>query len=1105
MARRLGYADAARLLGGGESPLINALDKATGGLMLGLSIAIPGVLSWFDAKAEFIRLSHELIRGVSERRSGLSRYDRTQRFEAAHTVIVVVAFFEAIEAAALPFQFAELELTPAEQLTIATGTAMTDPLRDLFAATPPVPLAHVGQDSMLRALENFYDDMCEDVRDFIRGLAVTDLMSAGAQRRFLGQLDSCVDPAIRRYSELLRQLAVEFPEVGFWVNLGEHAATRTEVRALGTGLSRLEEALARSSAGHAPDTRRRGLASAYRAELDLPVVSGGEVPDGLRVPTLGAAYLAPRFRVGDLFGSEKPNDEGWWAGREVRDDLDEFLVGHLTSSVALDAPLLVLGQPGSGKSVLTKVLAARLPAADFLPVRVPLREVHAAADLQEQVEQAIRKATGERLEWPTLAASAGDALPVVLLDGFDELLQAVGVSHTDYLQKVAEFQRREAVQGRPIAVVVTSRTAVADRAYAPSGTVVLRLEPFDKPRIEAWLRIWNDANAAPFKAAGVAPLSAEVVLAQRALAEQPLLLLMLAIYDADGNALQKLGAGIGQYELYERLLTTFARREIQKHRQGLSDAALAHAVEEELRTLSVVGFAMHNRGTLWITEEQLEADLPALFGIPRAPAAGTDMRVPLRAAELMIGRFFFVHRAGATTGTDDRRETYEFLHATFGEFLVARLTCQVLHDMAAREQVTMTSLAAAPVDDDLLHALLSYSPLTFSTAIPGFIEERLAMGGQDEVARLTTRLYKAAGEAPAARRFGGYRPQRLRDAARFAAYSANLLLLTLCATREVFYSDLCAGTDDVVDAWRRQTLLWRSQLPVDPWVGLVSVIRVERGWSEGTRSIRLTWGTAHFDYPPTDLNWTYNLPPDPNREGHGFADSGDAPEAFLYRANFECERVDDVIGHAIEPLARTLGSSMNTFAAGRPDITSSAAHVLLDAWLAPTRRPDPGERREVYERVVRAAANEWPQWNHQERVAFASLVLDLLATDDQVPPVLAAELMKNLINARGIDFALELPNRFVKCLLLFLGRDRETDQLLRAVLEEVLEESLAESADPHLAVEAIIRCHELGLPIFGKGTPAWTQPAVERTLAKRPDLTRRWTALNIETATAPPS
>jgi ABC-type multidrug transport system ATPase subunit len=64
------------------------------------------------------------------------------------------------------------------------------------------------------------------------------------------------------------------------------------------------------------------------------------------------------------------------------------------------APMLLLGRPGSGKSVLARLLAGRLPPNDFMPVLVELRSVYAGADVQEQIEQAIRADTGERVDWP---------------------------------------------------------------------------------------------------------------------------------------------------------------------------------------------------------------------------------------------------------------------------------------------------------------------------------------------------------------------------------------------------------------------------------------------------------------------------------------------------------------------------------------------------------------------------------------------------------------------------------------------------------------------------------------------------------------------------------
>src|SRR5262249_37824397 len=149
----------------------------------------------------------------------------------------------------------------------------------------------------------------------------------------------------------------------------------------------------------------------------------------------------------------------------------------------------------------------------------------------------VRSATGESLTWPELARSAGDALPVVLLDGFDELLQTTGVSQSDYLERVETFQRREADLGHPVAVLVTSRTAVADRARPARDMVTVRLEPFGTTQITRWCTVWNAANAEWLRSRNLLPLSTASLQAHRELACQPLLLLMLALYDADGNAL----------------------------------------------------------------------------------------------------------------------------------------------------------------------------------------------------------------------------------------------------------------------------------------------------------------------------------------------------------------------------------------------------------------------------------------------------------------------------------------------------------------------------------------------------------------------------------------
>ncbi|MEU4779938.1 hypothetical protein [Micromonospora sp. NPDC023633] len=1062
MPDALSYADAVRLLGGEKSRVVDWFDKLTGGALLAAAVPVPAVLGIFDAKAEFVRLGHEMVAQIGERRSGLSRYGRTQRLEAAHAVIAVTAFFEALNEIDLPIDIGRAQITKAEQLRLAGATTIDVRflVESYFTTVAPVPGPHLPYPALQQAVKVFHERLATQLVHFLGALHVWEAAHEGLWQRTERALRNSPDVAAKRYRDLLIRLAADFPEVAFWLGLHEHEATRNEVRLLAVGLAELREALAAISTGGPPDARRAGLARSYAGLLDAPIVDSGEVPPGLRVPTLGEAYVAPPYRVAALGVDARPSDEAWWNGQDVREDLSRFLTGHLTSPGATRAPLLVLGQPGSGKSVLTRVVAAHLPAADFLVVRVVLRDVHAAGDLQDQIEQAIRDDTGERIDWPALARSAGDALPVVLLDGFDELLQATGVSQTDYLRRVAAFQRREADQDRPVAVLVTSRTSVADRAQPPPGTVAVRLEPFDDARVGAWVETWNRVNAAAFPALGVRPLDRATVLSHRELAEQPLLLLMLALYDVEGNALRHAGE-LRRGELYERLLRRFARREVVKQRAGLPERELHRAVEEELRRLAVVAFAMFNRGAQWVTSTELDADLAALplGGVPPAERAG--LRTPLAAAEVVLGRFFFIHRSRASPD-EGRRETYEFLHATFGEHLVARLTAQVVDDLVARDAAASLSWGGEPVDDDLLHALLSYAVLSTRTTVLAFLGEWLA--GQDAAHRaawasLLLRLFRAVPYAAGARRFDDYRPRRLRVPARYATYGANLLLLALAAGGSVTGRELFPEAVDPVDEWRAQVGLWRAQLGPGEWDSLSDLLALERLGDGVDRDVRI-WCDDRFAAPPDlDVRWSLGLPPERAR-------SNGLPRELLARlrrtAHLTCDADAAVVVHALEPMFDKLPTALAAFHEVGGSAPTSAARVLLDAWLLPLRPASRQEREGVYLRGVRLVGGLTgvvPDW---DRAAFLRLLLDRLAQDREASAGLVAGVLAEcdtgLLRDREVSAAL------VRCVRATLGAGEESDLALAQTVDHVFDAQLpAEERLDDVGAEVLARLHEHGV------------------------------------------
>ncbi|MEV0995117.1 hypothetical protein [Nonomuraea sp. NPDC050202] len=834
MRQILTYHDAVVLLGG-PSRITNLLDRASSLALFGMQ-----AVDLFDARAEAVRLGDAFIRTLRDKVKGLSRYDATQRLVAAHSVIVATAYLEAL---------AEVdvlrELTPEDQRRITQTDGHPIRIVPLPLPTPAHPYEYV-----LGELETLYRTVFTDpLLSFVQGLAVWDTWDETTRSRLFDEVPA---RALLRYEELFRRLAAEFPEVACWSDRIDHQATRAE---LSRGLAGIHEQLARIPSSRTLSDRLAALIRSNKAALKRPIVSSARMPAGMAIPTLDEGYVNPGYRL--MSGAHRSIAlEEDWARLPHRRDLDAFLSGHLTLPQATEAPLLVLGQPGAGKSVLTRMLAARLPATEFLPLRVELRGVPADADVLAQIEHGIRAALDEQMSWPEFAYAAEGALPVVMLDGFDELLQATGVNQTDYLERVAQFQRDQAEKERALAVVVTSRIAVADRARLPEGSYVIRLEPFGDDQIRRWVTTWNDANHEYFLGRGLLPLPLDRVLAVPKLGEQPLLLLMLALYDADANALRHLREDLHEAELYERLLHDFAVREVGKSRPHLADDDLGQAVEDELRRLSITAFAMFNRGLQWIAEQDLDADLRALR--PQEAHRPRGLRRPLSPAEGVIGGFFFIHTTQALRD-EQRLKTYEFLHATFGEYLVARMVVRELVEMA--EELAFAESRRRPVraSDDLLQALLSFAALSVRAPTVDFLKHGIAGQVPGNRRALLTRhlceLFAQSLQAGPGAAYDAYQPVRAELTARCAAYSVNLMLLAVLSSDEPLSGAELFDVEQPEHAnerWRRIARLWHSQLSRAEWDSLMRTIWVRHFLRNETRVLQLEFNRN----PPYDLRET---------------------------------------------------------------------------------------------------------------------------------------------------------------------------------------------------------------------------------------------------------
>ncbi|WFE63549.1 hypothetical protein [Micromonospora sp. WMMD714] len=814
MAPALTYQGALRLLGRHDSKALTLLDGLLGGVILAAGPAAFGgaqaaAFLWgaVDQKNEVVRLLRGLVAAGVGRLSGASGRDRFELLQAAHTAIVGAALFEAWEARLGPV-WAELEVTREERIRLLTDRHGDDLVQVLARSEIPMPSGFAGRSE----LKPYLSRAVTAGQSFFAGLA------GGERRTWLAApdlADEVIGDALDRYRALYLQLATDVREFLIWAILAGQDSLRADLaRQAGeqsAGLARLTALLTPAEPGPAPAGQSVLVHQANLAVLRRPPIAADTLRymEGLRFPSIDEGYVTPHYRRAVRGRDDNIADDNWWNQHPVSHDLDTFLAGHLMSPAAARSPLLVLGDPGSGKSTLTKVLAARLPADRYMVVRVPLREVTADQRVRVQVQEALDDLLNGRAQWNVLADESRTLVRVVIFDGLDELIQSVGVGR-NYLREVQEFQEVEAAAGSPVCAVVTSRTLVTGRMWVPPGCLAIKLADFDDDQVGAWLTGWHTANAGGH---GIRLPSADAVRSLTDLARQPLLLLLIALYAADPNS-PDLRGDTSAVDLYDRLIDNFIRREVDKDGQ-IARADLPREIARRRWQLGVAALAMFNRRRTFVLDGELEADLAGL-GVPVAAGGGHEV----------IGQFFFVHAASAKVPDYiKRRESYEFLHSTFGEYLVASAVLDEVREIATAVEPAARRVRSAPrLDDGVLHALLSFRALAAEPRVLGFLRsvaEALPDPERSAVQGVLARLLAQARRRTISVEFERYQPEQLDPVRARAAYTANLVTL-LCCLDSVPLSMVVPDATDEVREWRAMARLWQAALAEDSWRGLAS-------------------------------------------------------------------------------------------------------------------------------------------------------------------------------------------------------------------------------------------------------------------------------------------
>lgn len=547
----------------------------------------------------------------------------------------------------------------------------------------PAELEEDVDQSLLR----FYGQMNKSLEAHLMGLADFDELHDGQKEQLRTMLQDLPQNALMRYRSLYTYLSAEFPAFGIWTRQAENRQLRDQIahqehqsaeaaKQILEAVAQIPEQIQSKKAAQILsklDSRNRGqITKKLYDSFDMT-----QEREELTLPTRLASFIPQAFSSLSYTNKRSLEESsGWTEGQ----DLIGFINRAVHNQAASRAPLLILGGPGAGKTLLSQMLAGHYLRDTYHVILIRLRDLGNDSSLYEDIPRQIDLGLKKEGAWETLMEEKLQKPILLIFDGYDELLLASGRQQRIYLRYIQAFlDDTRFITQNVVHTIVTSRINLIDQAEIPDRTTVIRLDGFDDTRIRDWSAVWNENNRQYFQRTGLEPFEVPSNTNIAELAKQPLLLLMLALYDAGGNALRK-EQDLQLTELYHRLFSRFIGREEKKKDAEFEESCRKADIDLEFERLGIAALGMYSRGRSHIRQDQLEQDL-AFLNPPLQNSSGG-----LNDSERLLRRFLFIRCINSDAVQDRAYGAYEFLHNSFGEYLTAHYIVSRLAELPGRSQ-----------------------------------------------------------------------------------------------------------------------------------------------------------------------------------------------------------------------------------------------------------------------------------------------------------------------------------------------------------------------------------------------------------------------------------
>lgn len=738
-------------------------------------VSVATVISAISKKGIVLDAVKRIIELLSQKTPGYA--NRYQNMQDAYALLCVASFFDAYSSTIPKDILSKIQISSSEQAELVPTIDIPKELSE-SREEPSICLPHIvyGCEKVYTMLSELYSQMTERLKTFISNLSFIEESDEKTQQTIAQKLNELPDIAICFFKDQYLTLCSRFNDFYAYVSLEKECEYKNEAdkqnkklvemilhseKRINQSFEAFEEAIKSIPAIHREQEAQDitlHIKEKYIKAVERTIVSNDD-DENLTYPSVENAFIPQRYRLLEYNSKDTRLEiETEWDKYDERNDMLSYWAKYILDPQSTEHIFLVLGDPGGGKSLLMEMVSARLSSDAELVIKIPLRHYTnmGELDIETMICKQIMEDGDPNESIQTFKHLTGD-MPerpfTLIFDGYDEVQQATGMAFRLFLTKLKKYQDHCKDEKRPVRVIVTSRRTLIDKADIPLGTTVMKLLDFDDDQKDKWTKTWNDCNHENLQKKGIKDFSLpkgnhEI----DELSGQPLLLLMLAIYDADfernENALQrkaerKRTTKLNRMRLYDELIRRFIRRELLKGKRGeeisyeeADDTRREKLINTEMNKLGIAAFGMFIREKLNITIPELKADITRY----KAEALSYSSEGSLDAHEVFFGSFFFIHDSRTEGEKKDetctikeleKEASFVFLHKTFYEFLTADFVLSCLFkyvvDLAELKNFKLRTYESKIVafDDEFpqFYLTVSGSPLCSEPEIIKMIEE----------------------------------------------------------------------------------------------------------------------------------------------------------------------------------------------------------------------------------------------------------------------------------------------------------------------------------------------------------------------------------------------